>query len=797
MKKIVLTPLETGLSSLAARRRLPTRSFEHYEYLLSILRCLQSQIFSPLSILLALAVLFSFITNNNVDGYVIAVIFLVNVGIGFYQEWKADRSAAALRSLITHIVTVRRDGNLISINGNECVEGDIVYLKAGDIVPADIFVRQESQVLIDESIRTGESELLPTYQGAYLSAGASVMNGTLIGQVTAVGEKSSLGQMTSLLDGIKKSNSFHDFLRQLGSYVFVGAGIASFLSWPVAVIWRGTFSPWEYAIFLIALFISVVPELLPLISTLIQTRGALALHSDHVLVKRLLGLQELGAVRFLLTDKTGTITQNNLRLFCVIATSNAQALLSKIGDIASAQYSRNPMDTAFDNAWTSAGYSRRAMHPVKTIPYQAAKGWAGFAFARETIWRGQWKKILDNCELSDAQQKKIIDEIHSYENKGYRVIGYAEGAASPSNFLGCAVYEDPLKRDASHLLHQAKELGLSVKILTGDSLTVAKNIAQHIGIFNEEHTVLDMTHVSVQNISNDRLLRCVIFASCTPEQKLQLVERFTLLGSTAFLGEGINDTLALKKADVGIVTHNASDTARQAADLFLLRKSLHPLIKAVLRAREGFANVLTYVTYTLTGNAGTFFSLIFASMWIGELPLLPSQVLLNNILTDIPLLGIVLDTPDKDVCKTPARLDRKKLLTTVLLFGGVSTIFDLVYFYLMRDFGIKELQTGWFLFSVCAELVLFFSIRTVHPAWLGNPLPNTLLYALIGAISFAFFAVIGPLKKIFGFTELPMVSWTITVFLTVLYFFVNEIIKKMKYTFNVPLFSQVKNKNPL
>jgi Mg2+-importing ATPase len=330
-----------------------------------------------------------------------------------------------------------------------------------------------------------------------------------------------------------------------------------------------------------------------------------------------------------------------------------------------------------------------------------------------------------------------------------------------------------------------------VKILTGDSKAVAENVAEELNLIKHPDNIISFENVKVSDLTDSQLSRAVVFAKCTPENKLELIDRYLKLGPVAFLGDGINDALALKRADIGIAVDNASDIAKESSDIILLEKDLSPILKSVSTGRRALRNILTYIMYTLAGNAGTFISLLVASFFYPVLPMLPIQILLNNLLTDLPLMLIITDNADEYALSHVPHFEPKKVMRLVLTFGLISSFFDFIYFQIFRNASVAEFQTGWFILSVLAELALILSIRSSRSIFKSPPVSVPLAIGVtISAIIPFFFIYNTSLASIFKFSSLSLSTLVTLLCITIIYIIMNEIAKffmRRKNIYNKPI----------
>ncbi len=753
-----------------------------------VISTLWSQVSSLFFLLLVISSGVSFFLGEKTDGIIIAVIVLINTALGFFQEFKASKASEKLMHLVKTKVYVLRGGALVQIFADELVLNDIVHLIAGSIAPVDLEVIESESAFVDDSIRTGETLPKEIRMGENIFSGTAVASGKIIGRVLALGEKSSISQYRSQLESVKKWSSFSVFTDRVIKYIFIISLVALILAMVLLVFVMGKYSFAHFLIFAIAMLVGVVPEILPLIITIILTRESLALSKEKVIVKRLSSLEGLGAVQFLLTDKTGTITENKLKVATV---SDVHNFWEASNSVSEGEYERPPMDVAYDSA-LNASIGKLKTHTAKITNFEPFKSEVGYEVftleGGEKIARGQIGKIIDICQ---SVQGSIKASALEYETKGMRVIAVARGIAGVWDFSGFVAFTDPIKASAPESLQIAHQRGIGVKILTGDSKAVSENVATELGLIKHPDNIISLDTVKVSNLSDKQLLRAVVFSKCTPENKLELIDRYLKLGPVAFLGDGINDALALKRADIGIAVENASDIAKESGDIILLEKDLSPILKSVSTGRRALRNILTYIIYTLSGNAGTFFSLLFASFFYPVLPMLPIQILLNNLLTDLPLMLILTDNPDEYALSHVPHFDPKKLMKRVFIFGIISSCFDLLYFQLYKNASIAEFQTGWFILSVLAELALILSIRSSRSIFKSPPVSMPLAFAItISAIIPFVFIYMSSLSHIFKFAALPLGTMTAILCITIAYITTNEITKffmRKKNLYNKPV----------
>ena len=575
---------------------------------------LVGQIRSIFFVLLLVSAVLSFYLGNHTDGWIFIILNLINTILGFTQEFRASKVSKTLEKMVRHTVTVLRDGQHVTIDGDDVIAGDIALLAPGNVLVADMIARASGDAFVDESVRTGESAPRAVNDGDTVYAGTSLVGGTLMAQIIAAGEESSLIKYGKKLKAVHKDNNFARFIKNVSVYIlFITLACLALIA-IVGVAIENKYTGTAFILFAISMLVGVVPESLSLIITLMLTREALALSREGVIVKNLAALQQLGSIKYLLTDKTGTLTENSIRLvdtfeskpaYIAVRKSTLREILSRIS---SADYERTPMDTAFDGALRSMVtseighdtpiYSLVPQRP-SVMPFSNKLGFATFDFGDIVIRRGRFQEVLaGSTGLTEAEKAQLTSVYVENESRGLRVLAFAsapvlidpmgervdaKAGGNPLTFAfnGFAIFEDPLKADASHSYLATEGLGIKVKILTGDSMLVARYVANKLDKHLDEKNVEELGARAVSEYSETQIENDRVYARGMPEQKLELIDRHIAHGAVGFMGEGINDALALKRADVGIAVTNASDVARQSADILLTEKSLNPVIRAI------------------------------------------------------------------------------------------------------------------------------------------------------------------------------------------------------------------------
>lgn len=810
------TSIVEGLNSEEAKGRL--EQYGRNELKINTVywwQILGRQFVSPFFYLLAVAVVLAMILGEVVDAILISLFILINVVLGFYQEYRSDRVVKLLKKYIATRDVVRRKGKVKKIETKDIVQGDIIILQAGDIVPADIRICQADSLLLDESILTGESgpvlkesktstEEVTSFEKAkcLLFSGTIVLSGACVGIAVATGNQTALGNIAALTEKTDKESNFAKGMKRFSHFILQMVGLTLGFVIVVNFLIKGTeLAIGNMLIFAIALAVAVIPEALPVVSVFSLSRGALHLAKRKVVVKRLSAIQDLGGITVLCTDKTGTLTENKLTVVEVLKTDNtfSPILLAQMAGKVEGADERNPFDLALAKAEvddapsiSSASYSR-----LVEVPFDPVRRRNTVLFSFEDkfllIARGAPNDIHSCCTTSDdiknytwsAQQGnqgcRVLAAAYKQLNERPTDITAAEQDMTLSGYIS---FEDPIKDTTFGAIRQAQALGLAIKILTGDAPEVAGAVAKKIGLIDDPSKVVTGEQFRAASILDKQkmVVDNAVFARVMPDQKHDIVALLQNNHSVGFFGEGINDAPALKAAGVSLVVQSAADVAREAADIILLKKSLDVIVDGITEGRTIFANTLKYIRATLASNFGNFYAVAIGTLFIDFLPMLPVQILLVNLLTDFPMIAISTDSVDADELKKPQTYRLRDIALITTLLGIVSTVFDFTFFGLYYRKDPEVLQTNWFIASVLTELIFLLSIRTKRFAFKASRPTGTLV--ILSVIALAVTLVLPYTHwgdQIFHFT-MPALSHLVTIVtLVVVYFGATETVKWLYY----------------
>ena len=767
---------------------------------------------SPLMLMLLGAVILSAFLGETTDVYIILFIVLSTGMLSFYQERNASQVVEKLQAMIALKFLVLRDGHEHEIVASQIVAGDVLLLNAGDLLPADCLLISANELHANEASLTGESfpvlkmaGILPnetalSQRTNCLWEGTSIVSGTAKALVVNVGEQTIFGSIAHSA-GLSVETSFEKGIKEFGFFLMKITLVLSFFILVVNLLNHK--SVMESALFALALAVGMAPELLPAITTIAMSAGAKRLLNKKVIVKKLSSIQNLGEVNLLCTDKTGTITEGAIKVAGVVdGLGNTNEYVQEL---------------AFWNATFESGYANPIDEALKALTFETKWkpqkiGEVPYDFIRKRlsigivannenllICKGAYNQILEICtqiRLSngtvlaiDDHKAAIEQQFIGFGEKGWRALsvcykvltkpGISKDDETEMVFAGFILLQDPVKADIVETIAALKNLGVKLKIITGDNRNVAKAIALQIGI---EHPVV-LTGQEIFNTSTAALVMLVkkthIFAEVEPHQKERIIHALRKSFTVAYMGDGINDVSAISAADVGISVENAVDVAREAADFVLMEKNVMVLVDGIREGRKTFANTLKYIFINTGSTFGNMFSVAIASLILPFLPMLPKQILLTNFITDFPYLTIASDNVDEEQLERPGKWNLKFIRNYMVIFGIHSSIFDVITFltlyYVLK---VKEsaFQTAWFVESILTELFIVFIIRTHKNFFKSTPGKYLFLLSVLGLV-----LTIGlpytPLAAEAGLSPLPMFNIVIMLVIVLMYILTADLLK--------------------
>lgn len=767
---------------------------------------------NPLIIVLLIAATLSLLFGERVNFFIIVAIVLASVVLDFVNTYRSEIAAAKLRDRVRVRVKVRRGGTEHSLFAHDLVPGDVVLLSAGKIVPADGTMLESEGMFTNESALTGESFPQAKPPKATVYMGSGVVSGAGMMQITHTGARTKFAHIAKSLQSAHRQTEFEREIRDFSSLI---VRITFFLVLFVAVVnvlFRHAIL--DSLLFSIALAVGLTPELLPLIMTLNLTKGSLRMARGGVIVKELSAIQNLGSMDILCTDKTGTLTEDRIALVRYVDGSGE--LSPKVLELG---YVMSAFSTSFDNPLDRAVKAFKHMavdknyRKVDEVPFDFERKRSAVVVhhigekRRELIVKGAPEAVLSVCTfdtstahaLTKIRREHMTKTYEQLSREGFRVLAVAsrvidtEKRYEPSDerdlcFKGFLAFLDPARETVRETLARMQELGIDIRVITGDNALVTQKIAQDIGLpIKRMVTGEDMNGLSKRELAA-LVEDTTVFARVDPEQKMAIIQALQDNGHVVgYMGDGINDAPSLRAADVGVSVNNAVDVAKSAADFILLRKSLAELIEGVAEGRRTFANTMKYLRMELSSNFGNMFSMAGASLFLPFLPMLATQVLLNNLLYDVSQFALPLDNVDDEDIASPRTMNMHEVRRFMWVYGLLSSIFDFVTFGILlfvfqADQGV--FQAGWFLESIITQMLVVFIIRTrFTPFKQSKPaIPLVISSAVISLLAIGI--VLGPIRLLFHFGLLQIWQLGVLGVVVVSYLVSAEFVKRLFYKYS-------------
>ncbi|RUT14653.1 hypothetical protein DSM107010_01990 [Chroococcidiopsis cubana SAG 39.79] len=784
-----------GLTKAEAKQRLMQYGFNLIKpkRRADTLTLLLAQFQSPIVLILIFAAGLSFFVHDHVDGSIILGIVGVSGLLGFWQERRAANAVEKLLAIVRAEVSVRRDGDCQTIPVEEIVPGDITILNAGGTIPGDCLILKSKDLFVDEAALTGETYPVAKNTGILpietplgqrtnlLFMGTHVVSGTAEAVVVRTGKYTEFGQVSERLQLRAPETDFEQGIRHFGYFlmevtlmlVIAIFAINVYLARPIL----------DAFLFSLALAVGLTPQLLPAIISVNLAHGARRMARQRVIVKRLAAIENFGSMNVLCSDKTGTLTEGVMQIHSalnVYGNENQEVLFYGYLNAFYETGYVNPIDEAIRSHYQFdlSGYQK-----LDESPYDFIRKRLSVLVATNSthllVTKGALKNVLAVCSSVQCPNgsigditpllKSIQQRYEEFGKQGFRILGIAyRDLGSTTNitkdletemtFLGFLLFADPAKIGITGTIQHLENLGVSLKIITGDNQRVAANIAQEIGMTNPDI----LTGLDLHQTSDAALLKRVnevnIFAEVEPNQKERIILALKKAGNVVgYMGDGINDASALHVADVGISVNSAVDVAKEAADIVLLEKDLGVLVQGVQEGRTTFANTLKYVFMATSANFGNMFSMAGASLFLPFLPLLPKQILLTNLLTDFPEMTIATDSVDRDMVSKPRRWNIRFIRNFMLVFGLISSVFDYLTFgtlwFILRATP-DRFRTGWFVESVISAAAIVLVIRTRKPFFKSQP-SRYLSITTLATVAITSILPYIPVARFLGFQPLP------------------------------------------
>ncbi len=767
----------------------------------------------PLILILIGAAFVAGLTGEIRSTIIILSLILLSVILNFYQEHKSDKAADKISKRIAISTQILRDGKKQDFNTKYIVPGDIIYLAAGDIVPADGKIITATDFYLNESSLTGES--LPVEKDAnqnnLIFSGTNVVSGFGQFLVTAIGLETEFGQIAQKIVAPETANAFEKGIKDFGFLIIrVIAVIVSIIFLINAILNKGIF---DSLLFALAVAVGVTPELLPMIMSVNMSKGAIKMSKNGVLVKRLNSIPTFGSMDILCTDKTGTLTQDIITVIKHIDIFGKDS-----SEVFNSAYINGYFETGIKSILDHAILQHEQIDikdctKIEEIPYDFNRKRSSIIYERANLltmvtkgapeeifkisshyFQGDIKKAITPDII--LQVNKLYDELSS---DGLRILAIAEKKISKKKdrydikeesgltLLGFMAFYDPPKNDVKQTLVFMKEHGIDIKILTGDSPLVTKKICQDLNL--EIKGIVTGDELDLNILSDESFFQKIntatICARLSPSQKEKIIIELKRHGLVVgYLGDGINDAPSLKVADVGISVDNAVDVAKETADIILLKKGLKELMEGVIEGRKTFSNTMKYLLMGLSSNFGNMFSLIAASIFLPFFPMTASQILLNNFIYDGSQLAIPTDNVDVEYLKKPKHWDISFIKKYMVVFGPISSFFDILTFYFLFSvfhFNATTFQAGWFIESLATQIFVIYIIRTQKKPFLESWPSKYLIMSTLGAVALGFALTTKGVGEFFGFSPLPWPALLTILAIVIIYLFTVEFVKRIFY----------------
>jgi len=822
--EVVFEKLNTsakGLSEAEAGERLEKYGYNEpaRKKKRTILFQILSKFLNPLVIVLLIIAAFSLFFGEEVSAVLVILMAIMSVLLSFIQEYRAGKEAENLSEMVRATATVYRNGKAKEVKIREIVPGDIVDLFAGDMVPADLRIISCKDLFINQASLTGESFPIekiaePIHPESKAISeltniafmGSSVVSGTGLGVVIKTGVATQFGELSRKLATIVTETSFDKGIRKFTWLMIRFMLFLVVFIFGINALLKGNFI--EALLFSLAVAVGLTPEMLPMLVAINLSKGAIAMSKKQVIVKRLSSIQNFGAMDVLCTDKTGTLTLDR-----IVLERHCDVVRKEDDDVLRFAYINSFYQTGLRNILDRAilkhekllvkqykkvdevpfDFSRKIMSVVVEVDSKhiiVAKG------APEEIFKRCTKFELDGeiLDMEDLILTDLKEEYNDLSADGFRVLAiaykdvenkkdvYSKDDEQGLILKGYVAFLDPPKSTAKKTIEALKSLGIEFKILTGDNELVTKKICSEVGLDVKGLITGD----EIEKISDEELRELVrttsVFARLSPLQKERIIHALHANKHiVGYLGDGINDALALKAADVGISVNNAVDIAKESADIILLKKSLMALEDGVIEGRRTFGNILKYIKMGSSSNLGNMFSMTGASLFLPFLPMLPIQILLNNFLYDLSQVAIPSDEVDKEYLLKSRPWNVEYIKKFMIFIGPISSIFDFVTFgVLLFVFHASQplFNTGWFLESLCTQTLVIHIIRTGKVPFIESKPSQFLMFTSIYIVTIGLIIPLTPLGKFFGFISPPPTYFIALFLIVVTYLFSVQIGKK-------------------
>lgn len=805
---------EAGLSESEAKRRALKFGLNEFrtKKRLRPFSIFLSKFKNPVLLLLIGAAIVSAYLGSRFNSYVILAMVLGSAVIDFFNTYRSEQTAALLEAKVKVTASVFRNGKIEERPLQALVPGDVIALEAGDLVPADAILIESKDVFVNEAVLTGEAFPIEKNSAApeerLVWMGTSIVSGVGRAVVALTGKRTKIGGIAAKIEETEPVTDFDKNLTAFSLFIFRLTILLIASIFIINIIYPRTSGIVETFLFAVAIAVGLTPELLPMIVTTNLAKSALRMSKEGVIVKRLSAIHNLGGMDVLCTDKTGTLTEDRIELFKYVdGLGKEDEAVLKWGYISSVHLTgiRGTLDHAIQD-FKKIDVSE--WEKIDEIPFDFERRRDSIVVGRGSesvlITKGAPEDIFhvsgfygeEGKEFRGDLRKKVEAEYRALSSDGFRTLGVAikkekkkDGPYTMDDefgmtFLGFLAFLDPPKKTAKATLKRMEAYGISIKIVTGDFHLVAEKIARELEL--PIHGIL--TADEIEKLSDAELKQKVeqvnLFTRVTPDQKERIIQALRENGHVVgYLGDGVNDVLSLRGADVGISVDNAVDVAKETADIILLKKGLHEIIEGVIEGRKTYANIFKYLMMALSSNFGNMVSMPVASIFLPFLPMTATQIILNNFLYDISQFTIPFDRVSEEFLVKAKKFNIKFLREFMIVFGPLSSFFDLITFlFLYFVLGLRGagFQTGWFLESIATQALVVNIIRTRKGLFESPPSP-LLIFGSLGIVVVAWLMPFTFFRALFGFATPSVWELVALLGIVIAYLLSVELIKRYFY----------------
>lgn len=802
----------------------------------TLLNRLKEAFINPFNIVLILVAIVTFFTDviiatkkDYLTFMLIISTVIISAMISFFQQASSDKAAQKLKKMISNKIDVIRDGNQEVIDVEEVVPGDIVKLSSGDMIPGDVRFLEAKDLFIDQASLTGESNPVEKFvilkdNEAELTdlsnigfMGTNVVSGSATAVIVGTGNQTYFGSMAKSLYSVNEKNSFENGVDSVSKLLIKFMVVMVPIILVINLLTKGDW--WDSLIFAITIAVGLTPEMLPVIMTSTLAKGAVDMSKKKTIVKRLSSIQTFGEMNILCTDKTGTLTEDEIILEKYMdvdgneskrvlkhafLNSYFQTGLKNLIDVAIIARAENENMNILKETYVREDeipfdFSRRRMSVV--LRDQNSK--------RQLITKGAVDEIMSICsyidingtaiELTNDLRKKAYEVYEKNNHDGLRIVAVAQknnihsvetfGISDEQDMvlIGFVGFLDPPKKSAQEAITVLKQHGVDTIVLTGDSEGVAINVCKKVGISTENC----LTGKDVEEMTDEELKQkskiCHLYSKLSPLQKQRIVRIYQEQGNTVgYMGDGINDSPPLKQADVGISVDTAVDIAKETADIILLEKDLNVLEEGVITGRKTFTNILKYLKMATSGNFGNMLSIIIASLFLPFLPMLPIHILIQNLLNDFAQMGMPFDNVDREYLQNPKKWNTDGLKRFMFAFGIISTVLDIICFailwFVMKFNTIEKavlFQTGWFAFGIISQTLIIHLMRTSKIPFVTSKPSKQLVISTLTITILTLIISFTSIAIIFDLSKLPIQYGIIIILLMIVYAIIIQTYKKL------------------